>query len=358
MFTSLTSWLRRYWHSSLWHRIKIVTVLVIFIFVTFVYSLGQWYIWSERNKPLTYGVSFIPDYAQSLGLDPQQTFDSLLGIGVRHFRLVSYWSDIEQTKGSYDFSQLDWQFKKAEAAGAKVSLSIGMRQPRWPECHMPDWAKAEDESQWQNQLQVFMATVIERYQSSPALDSYQVENEFFLKGFGICETIPHAFDRARLVSEYKLVKTLDPKHKVIVNRSNNALGWPVGQPQPDMFGISVYKRVWDAQASHRYLEYPWPAWYYAFLAGWQKITTGKDMMIHEMQAEAWAPNNKTLQQISLSEQNKSLNAKRLQDRFSYAKHTGMKTVDMWGGEYWYYRKAVLHDDSLWQVAQTEFSTKQ
>jgi hypothetical protein len=350
----LSKTLRTYWRSSLWHRIKIIVVLVVFVFVSFVFAIGQWYIQSEKSKPLVYGVSFIPDYAQSLGLNPEQTMDALLGIGIKHFRLVSYWSDMEQQMGTYDFSQLDWQFEKAEKAGAKVSLSVGMRQPRWPECHMPDWAKAQDVSQWQNRLQIFMAAVVNRYKDSPALQSYQVENEFFLKGFGICETIPHAFDRERLVAEYKLVKQLDPKHTIIINRSNNALGWPVGEPTPDVFGISVYKRVWDAQATHRYLEYPWPAWYYGFLAGWQKLLTGRDMVIHEMQAEAWAPDNKRLQDISLDEQNKSLNAKRLQDRFSYAKSTGMRTVDMWGGEYWYYRLKVLHDPSLWDVAAKEF----
>jgi hypothetical protein len=44
-------------------------------------------------------------------------------------------------------------------------------------------------------------------------------------------------------------------------------GFPTGQPQPDEFSISVYRRVWDAGWTHRYMEYPFPAWYYAFLAG-------------------------------------------------------------------------------------------
>lgn len=352
---SLIKSLKNYWHSSLWHRVKIIVVLAVFAFTSFVFAVGQWYIQSEKSKPLVYGVSFIPDYASSLGVEPQETMDALLNIGVRHFRLVSYWDKMESTMGTYDFTELDWQLAKAERAGAKISLSVGMRQPRWPECHMPEWAKTQDVSQWQNRLQVFMAAVVNRYKDSPALESYQVENEFFLKGFGICESIPHAFDRERLVAEYKLVKQLDPRHTAIVNRSNNALGWPVGEPTPDKFGISVYKRVWDAQATHRYLEYPWPAWYYGFLAGWQKLTTGRDMVIHEMQAEAWAPNNKVLKEISLDEQNKSLNAKRLEDRFSYARDTGMRTIDMWGAEYWYYRKVVLHDDSLWKVAQKEFT---
>jgi len=349
----LVKTLRDYWGSSLWHRIKIVVVLTVVIFITFMYSLAQWYIHSEQGKPLVYGVSFIPDYAQSLGVDPQQTMDGLLGIGVKHFRLVSYWSDSETVPGTYDFSQLDWQFKKAEAAHAKVSLAIGLRQPRWPECHMPDWARTENESQWQPQLEQYIAAVVNRYKTSPALDSYQVENEFFLTGFGRCEQIPGALDRNRLVAEYSLVKRLDPNHTAIVNRSNNALGWPLGKPAPDEYGISVYKRVWSPVIG-RYMEYPIPAWYYGFLAGFQKLFLHRDMIIHELQAEAWAPRGKSLTEVSLDEQNKSLDAARLKGRFEYGKDTGMREMYMWGAEYWYYRLQTLHDPSLWNVAQQEF----
>jgi len=318
------------------------------------YGIAQWYIHSEKG-PQQLGVSFIPDYAQSLGVDPQQTMDALINIGVKQFRLISYWSDMEPAPGQYDFSQLDWQFQKAEAAHAKIILTVGLRQPRWPECHAPSWVNInQPDSQWQPQLEAFMQKVVERYKNSPSLQSYQVENEYFLKGFGICTN----FDRGRLISEYNLVKRLDPSHPIVVGRSNNAIGLPTGQPQPDEFGISVYKRVWDAGVTHRYIEYPYPAWYYAFLAGLQKIVTHKDMIVDELQAEAWTPNGQSIQQTPLDEQNKSLNATRLKARFGYGKATGMRQIELWGAEYWYYRDQVLHDPSLWNVARQEFQTNQ
>jgi hypothetical protein len=82
------------------------------------------------------------------------------------------------------------------------------------------------------------------------------------------------------------------------------------------------------------------------------------MIIHELQAEAWGPQYKPITQISLDEQNKSLNAKRLKDRFGYGKATGMREIYLWGGEYWYYRLVVLHDPSLWNVARQEFAANQ
>lgn len=318
------------------------------------YGIAQWYIHSEEGIPMQLGVSFIPDYAQSLGLNPEANMDALLGIGVKHFRLVSYWSDGEPTQGQYNFSQLDWEFQKAQAAHAKIILTLGLRQPRWPECHMPTWASQEPESEWQPQLENYMQAVIERYKNSPSLESYQLENEYFLQGFGTCTND----SRSRLISEYNLVKRLDPKHSIIVGRSNNTLGFPVGQPQPDEFSISVYRRVWDANVTHRYLEYPQPAWLYAFLAGTQKIFLHKDMIIGELQAEAWPPHGQTIPETSLSEQNKSMNAKILQGDFNFGKATGMRSIYMWGAEYWYYRKVVLHDPSLWNVAKQEFSTQQ
>jgi hypothetical protein len=87
------------------------------------YGIAQWYIHSESSKPLQLGISFVPDYAQSLGINPQQTMDGLLSIGVKQFRLVSYWSDMEPSAGQYDFSQLDWEFQKAEGRAQATTLA-------------------------------------------------------------------------------------------------------------------------------------------------------------------------------------------------------------------------------------------
>jgi hypothetical protein len=349
--------LSAYWQGNAWHKLFVILGTCLLMTIGTMYGIARWYIASTADQPKILGASFIPAYAESFGLNAQETMDGLINdVGVRHFRLVSYWSQLEPQPGTYDFSILDWQIKKAEDSGSKVTLSLGLRQPRWPECHMPTWAEGTPQSQWQPQLEAYIAQVVNRYKNSPALDSYQLENEFFLKGFGDCEK--SNFDRNRLVSEYNLVRKLDPHHKLIISRSNNALGVPIGKPTPDEFGISIYKRVWDATLTKRYVEYPFPAWYYAFVAGTQKIITGKDMIIHELQAESWGPRGQNVGQISLEEANKSFNETHFTNRLTFAEGTGMREVYLWGAEYWYFRLVHEKDPSLWNVAKEAFHQQQ
>ncbi len=342
-----------FWRSrKFWHKVVAIFLALIFFCISGMWGIAQWYIHKHQSEPLQLGVTFIPSYANYFDLDPQSTLRAIFDdLGVKRVRLVSYWDDGEPTQGNYNFKDLDWEFAMAQQYGAKVSLAIGLRQPRWPECHMPSWAERQSKPEWYPELKDYMTAVINRYKDNPALDSYQLENEFFLTVFGHCTD----FDRARLVDEFKLVKSLDNKHTLVVSMSNNAIGTPVGEPTPDEWAISVYKRVWDKTITKRYFEYPIPAWYYAFRAGWTEITRGHDSFIHELQAEAWAPDDLGIKDIPISEQNKSLDAKRLHDRFEYGKATGMRKVDLWGVEWWYWRKVSQNDDSLWNVAKDEFS---
>lgn len=339
-----------YWRASLIRQCISVIVAVVIIFTAGMYGVGQWYIFKHKNEPLRIGATFIPNYAEYFGLDPQDTMQKMIDeLGIKQFRLVSYWKDIEPIEGQYDFSSLDWQFAKANAAGAKVSLAIGLRQPRWPECHAPTWAQVDSIHEWYPKLKTYMQKVIERYGNNPALESYQLENEFFMKVFGICPD----HSRWRLDDEFNFVKSLDSDTPVIVSRSNNWVGLPLGDPRPDRFGISVYKRVWDKTLTKRYFEYPLPAWFYASLAGGAEILTGKDMVIHELQAEAWLPEGMSMLDAPVSEINKSLNPQRLKDRIKYADATGMRDIYLWGPEWWLYLKEKRNYPDLWNTAVTE-----
>jgi len=341
---------KRWWKKNWWHKVIIILFVIVWVCIGTMYAIGEWYINQQSNKPYNLGLSFVPDYATYLGVNPDQTLHAILTqLDISNIRYVSYWNDIEPTPGQYNFSELDSEFAQANAANVKVNLSIGLRQPRWPECHIPNWASSESYSQWEPQLLSFITAVVNRYKNNPALSSYELENEYFLKAFGTCTN----YSRDRLVAEYNLVKGLDNKHTIIISRSNNAIGTPIGKPTPEEFGVSIYKRVWDSYITHRYFEYPIPAWYYGFLAGVEEIVTGRNTVIHELQAEPWPPTD--MVHASQAEQAKSMNPTILKNRFQYGEATGMKTIDLWGAEWWYYEKVKFNNPSDWNVAKAEYA---
>lgn len=337
-----------------WKKITIILAASLVVFVSFMWTTAQWYRFKNRNEAVQIGTSFVPSYARYFGLDPKETMEAIVNdLGIKQLRLVSYWNIGESERGKYNFDDLDWQFELAEKYNAKISLSLGLRQPRWPECHMPNWAENLPNDEWYPLLNNYIKAVVERYKNSPALDSYQLENEYFLRGFGICKN----FDRDRLVSEYNLVKSIDPNRKLIVTMSNNAIGMPIGEPTPDEWAIAVYKRVWDKSLTRRYFEYPIPAWYYAFRAGFTELTRGREAFIHELQTEPWiAEGQGQLKDSSIAEQDKTIDAKRLKERINYGRATGMKKIYTWGAEWWYWRKVKFNDPSLWNVVKNELQT--
>lgn len=331
------------------HQLMLVTI------VSFALAVGivVWFGWIYRSfirehasEPYQPGVSFASPYAQELGLDPHQTFLALLNdVGVRRFRLMSYWDVIEPQPGKYDFSDLDFQMQHATQAGAKVSLAIGLRQPRWPECHQPSWVGNLSPADQKSSLEAFMAVVVKRYRNNQALESYQLENEALNTVFGTCKN----FDRSRLVEEFNLVKGIDAGHPIIVSVSNE-YGMPLGQPRGDEVGFSVYRRVYDATITKHYVTYPFPPLWFGLKAALIEKLLHRPVMIHELQTEPWGP--KPTDQMTIAEQDKSMTASRMLATVTYAKETGIRQFDLWGGEWWYWRLTKFHDPSLWNAART------
>src|SRR4051812_23481470 len=112
--------------------------------------------------PNKYGVSFSLKQCRALGLDPTETLDWLIKQGWRRFRLMSYWDEHENQPGHYDFKALDKQLRQIAKAGGVVTLSLGARQPRWPENHWPQWAWQVSKAERTTTLLRFINTVVRR----------------------------------------------------------------------------------------------------------------------------------------------------------------------------------------------------
>lgn len=290
----------------------------------------------------TYGVSFSVKQCRNFKVEPAACLQWLIeDMGFKRFRLMSYWNEIEKTPGKYDFGELDRQFQQIQTAKGQISLCLGARQPRWPENHWPDWVLQLPPAKKSGALLQFVETVVERYKDYPNLVSYQLENEALLKDFG-----EHAeINRPRLRQEFKLVKRLDPKHPVIMTTSTS-WGIPLRRPIPDIVGFSYYHTVYRADLKAYTVAFH-KAWLQSLRALAIKILWRKPSFIHELQLEPWGPAN--IWEMSVEEQDNSMSPSHIQANLAVARQTKLPTVDLWGGEWWYWRSVVKNDR---QIAET------
>jgi hypothetical protein len=306
------------------------------------------------TKNPNYGVSFSIKYANELGLDWKANYLALLkDLQFKNLRLMSYWDMSEPTKGQYDFKDLDWQFEQANKNGVKVSLAIGFRQPRWPECHEPEWAKQLpiESPQWRAALNNYTEVVVKRYKDNPALISYQLENEAKNNWFGECRGASAPSDR--LNAEFDLVKKLDPNHPTMMSLSDQH-GLPLGTPVPDAYGFSIYRIVYSTNTPiHFYVTYPTTIWYHRLRAAFVNHVKDRPVYIHELQMEPWGPS--ATKNLTIEEQNRSMSASQIHKSVDYTRKTGIDDIYMWGGEWWYWRKEKFNDPSIWNAVRDELN---
>lgn len=317
-------------------------IVAIVILTTF--GLGNRFYNIHKNDPLSLGVSFSVPYAQQLGLNWQQAYTAILDeLQVKRIRLMTYWDKLEPTPGQFDFTKLDWQIQEAAKRGAKVNLVVGIHQPRWPECYVPTWADDMQRSSGQSQLLNYIRAVVERYKDAPNLEGWQLENEV-RNHFGICPPYNHDL----LISEHQLLKELDPQHPLTMSLSDET-GLPLGEPVPDGYGFSIYRIVYNEIIYHGYQIYPATMWQHRLRAYLIDGLRHKPLFIHELQMEPWGPALNAY--ISQQEQDKSMNPNQMQQNFNYALQTGIRKIDLWGAEWWYWRKVHFNDPGPWQTAQ-------
>ena len=306
-------------------------------------NLVRWYHRQHAGQPMQWGVSFSAPYARYLELDPHQTLAALTGeLGIKHLRLMSYWDEIEPSQGQYDYSELDDELATARSAGADVILALGERQPRWPECHDPAWVTKLNTAQKRQNLAEFITKTIHRYKNHNEIIEWQLENEP-LNHFGACPPP----DRHALAAELSLVRSLDSR--LVAFTASDEMGFPVGLPRADDFGLSMYFEQWyHFGSSNGEFVYPIPAWWQTLRAAAAERWLHQTVYIHELQAEPWGP--KQILDMPKSQQLQLYNAKTFSLMVNRVQATGIRRAYLWGGEWWYWLKTKQHDSSLWTAA--------
>ena len=128
------------------------------------------------------GASLSIKQCRNFNVDDQKVLDYALNdLHIRRFRLMSYWDEIEKVQGIYDFGVLDAQIKKIASHKGQITLCLGVRQPRWPESHWPQWAVDLPKKVRDEHLLAFIRAVLQRYKNKLCIVSWQLENEALLK---------------------------------------------------------------------------------------------------------------------------------------------------------------------------------
>ncbi len=318
----------------------LLTAAIVVLFVFF--FVGK----ARPAEDIRWGVNFSYKHAENLGLDWQETYLALLDdLGVRRIKLLTQWDLLEPEKNKFDFEAIDWQVKEAEKRGVKVFLVMGMKTPRYPECHIPGWAENLSKEEHHKEIKELLEATVERYKDSPAIWAWQVENEpLFL--FGKCPDI----DKPFLGEEVALVKKLDSR-PVIVSDTGEWSFWFQVAKIGDIVGTTLYRKVWFKELGI-YTPYPLPPVFYGRKAWLVKKLFGKEVINVELQAEPWGP--KLLYDLTLPEQDKTMNLERFKNVISYAGRTGLSEFYLWGAEWWYWLKDVQNQPAIWEEAQSLF----
>ena len=293
------------------------------------------------------GMTFSSRYATDLGLDWKETYIALLDdMGVRKLRLPVYWDLVEREKGIYDFSDVDWQLSEAKKRNAEVILTVGIKVPRWPECHIPAWAE-DDVAIREASMLSLIRKVIGRYRYDSTIVKWQIENEPFLS-FGICP----AFNVAFLDEEVRLAKTLDPSRPVLLTDSGELSVWYGAASRGDEFGTTLYRDIYSAKAGG-YFTYPVGPNFFRTKEFFMRLLTDQEKFsVIELQAEPWA--NGWVANVSLEEQFITMNEKRLEENVTYTRRVGFQDIYLWGGEWWYWLKVKKDYPAVWEKGKELF----
>ncbi|HBK35010.1 hypothetical protein A2239_02530 [Candidatus Uhrbacteria bacterium RIFOXYA2_FULL_40_9] len=322
-------------------RLFFALFLLLIVLAGIIFWVNQ----KEVRQP-EFGITYSTIYAQELGLDPLTVYQALLTeLSVKLVRLPVYWSEVEKEQGVYDWDQVDQLMTLSNAHGVEVTMVLGEKVPRWPECFIPDWALELSEQEREQVLKEFLTIAVQRYQSFSSLERWQIENEPFFP-FGVCPE-----RRNELVfEEIALVSDLDD-HPVQLTVSGELESWWQSALHADVLGFSLYRVTWNKTVG--FSVYPLSPTFYRIRATVMKWLTQK-VIISELQAEPWIF-------ISLDEQttefwSELFTPDDFEKNVQFAEQTGVSEVYFWGAEWWYYLR-MQGFDSLWNYAENLFDSQ-
>jgi hypothetical protein len=323
---------------------KVKKVFVIFLYILIIIFV-IFEIFSYRPKPekINYGTSFNVPYAIELGLDWQEAYIATLDdLGMDRVRLAAQWSFVEPQKDVYDLSALDFQLDEAEKRDVDVILSVGRRTPRWPECHVPEWASEMSDEEWQAEVSELIEIIVKRYKGYENISYWQIENEPYLEVFAFehCGELDEEF----LDAEIALVREIDENRPLLLTDSGNLGRWTEAYSRGDAFGTSVYLYFWNPYIG-RFRSILPPSFYRAKTNLMEMIHGKKETFLIELSLEPWLI--QPLVKTPVETQLEMMDLERMENILEYGKKTRLENQYLWGVEWWYWLKEKKDQPEVW-----------
>lgn len=261
---------------------------------------------------------------------------------MRRVRLAVPWDEVEPERGEFDFALYDRLLSLSAERGTKVTLAIGQKVPRWPECVPPEWAVALSPEERGRAVLDLVAAEAAHFRGFPAVERWQVENEALFP-FGDC---PEP-DPALVLGEAALVRALDGR-PVQMTASGELESWALPAIPADVLGVSLYRTTWNDL--YGYFRYPVPPWFYR-VRSWLVSPWAQKVIVSELQAEPWFYADVRAKPLSYWAQ--AFTAADLRENAQYARETGLPEAYLWGAEWWYHLRRNGYPE-LWEEARRLF----
>ncbi|RJQ36650.1 DMT family transporter [Candidatus Parcubacteria bacterium] len=304
----------------------------------------------DPNRPIAWGVTFSQKFSRELNGNWRGNFLAVTEeLRPERMRLIAYWDELEPERGEHRFEDLDWQIAEAERAGIPVVLAMGLKMPRWPECHLPLWAATLPAEDREAALGEHVSRVVERYKARGGVVAWQVENEPFL-AFGECPERPEwALER-----EIEIVRAVDASRPILVTDSGELGLWYRAERHADIFGTTMYRKIYPRFIGPIFgtWEYPLPPDFFRAKEHIVRLLSDrptKRFVVIELQGEPWEP--RSLSSYSPQELVLSFSPEYFRDTIRYAEETGFEEYYLWGVEWWYWMKEMHGVPDYWDIAR-------
>jgi hypothetical protein len=135
--------------------------------------------------------------------------------------------------------------------------------------------------------------------------------------------------------------------------TSTSWGIPIRRPIPSIVGFSYYQTVYSSQRQRYTTAFHRP-WLHRIRKTIIRLIHNRPVFIHELQLEPWGPT--AIWKMTIEEQDKSMSSDQIAKNVALARRVQAPPIDLWGGEWWYWRLAKHDDPSIWRAVRSALTT--